>query len=237
MRRPSNLCTGYAHLTVQECVMKTVLAAMSLLFLSVSLSAQATGAQSQSTAQAQQQQGTAELNAIVADIQRVALSTNGNLGKLHIEKWKTDSKQKQQMQSVTESLQRNISNAIPGLISDVQADPASIAKSFKLYHNMTVVYEFLSSLAEAAGAFGKNEEYEPLANDVANLDKVRQNLSDYVERTATTLDAQLKRAGTAQQAAAVSQSPPKKIIVEDNALSKKTRKTTKKKPATATPQP
>src|SRR5205807_6278851 len=139
------------------------------------------------------QQAAADLNAIVADIQKVALSTNGNLGKLRIDKWKTDSSQKQQMQSVAESLQRNISNAIPGLISDAQADPTSVAKAFKLYHNMNVVYEFLSSLAEATGAFGKKEEYEPLANDAATLDNVRQNLSAYVERTATTLDAQLKR--------------------------------------------
>jgi len=216
--------------------MKTVLATMSLLLLSVSLAAQAPGTQAQATSQAQRQQGTAELNAIVADIQRVALSANGDLARLHIEKWKTDTPQKQQMQSVAESLQRNINNAIPGLISDVQADPTSIAKSFRLYHNMTVVYEFLSSLAEATGAFGKKEEYEPLATDAATLDKVRQNLSDYVERTAATLDAQLKRAASAQQQVAATP-PPKKIIVEDNTPAKKAKRTTRKKPASPQPSP
>jgi len=207
--------------------MKIVLVAMILLSLSVSPVAQAPASQTQ----AQSQQG-ADLNVIIADIQKVALSANGNLGRLRIDKWKTDGSQKQQMQSVAESLQRNINNAIPGLISDVQADPTSVAKTFKLYHNMNVVYEFLSSLAEATGAFGKKEEYEPLAGDAATLDNVRQSLSAYVERTATTLDAQLKRAASAQQTAVSQQ--PKKIIVEDD-TPPKTKKTTRKKPPATQP--
>jgi len=214
--------------------MKTVLAAVIVLSLSIGLAAQSPASQSQAPSPATTQPVAADLSAMIADIQRVALSANGDLGKLRIEKWKTDGAQKQQMQQVTESLQRNINNAIPGLISDLQADPTSVAKAFKLYHNMNVVYEFLSSLAEATGAFGRKEEYEPLASDAANLDKVRQSLSAYVERTATTLDTQVKRSTTAlsQQNAASQQ--PKKIIVDDDTPAKKTKKTAKKKPATTT---
>src|SRR5215471_3102852 len=80
-----------------------------------------------------------DLNAILADLHRVALSTNADLGKLHIEKWKTDNTEKQQMQQVAESLQRNITQAVPGLISEVQATPGSVSKAFKLYHNLNVV--------------------------------------------------------------------------------------------------
>jgi len=176
-----------------------------------------------------------ELNSIIAEVQKVAHSSNGDLGKLRIEKWKTDNAQKQQMQQVAESLQRNINNAIPGLISDLQADPNSVSKAFKLYHNMTVVYEFMSSLAEATGAFGKKEEYEPLAGDASVLDKVRQDLSSLVEREATTLDAQVKRASAPAQQTTASQQQPKKIIVDDSTPTKKTKKTTKKKPDSSQP--
>lgn len=175
-----------------------------------------------------------ELNAIITEVEKVALSSNGDLGKLRIEKWKTDNAQKQQMQQVTESLQRNINNAIPGLISDLQADPNSVSKAFKLYHNMNVVYEFMSSLAEATGAFGKKEEYEQLASDASALDKVRQDLSGLVEKEATTLDAQVKRAAAAPaQQTTTAQQQPKKIIVDDSTPTKKTKKTTKKKPDTS----
>jgi hypothetical protein len=190
------------------------------------------GLVAQAPASAASQPASPELNAIIADVQRVALSSNGDLSKLRIEKWKADGAQKQQMQKVAESLQRNINNAIPGLISDLQADPNSVSKAFKLYHNLNVVYEFMSPLAEVTGEYGKKEEYEPLTRDAAALDKVRQDLSDYVERTATMLDSQVKRAATTvSPQTTAAQQQPKKIIVDDDTPSKKTKKTVKKKPA------
>src|SRR5215510_14864801 len=170
------------------------------------------------------------LNSILADIQHAALSANSDLGKLRIEKWKADNAQKQQMQQVADSLQRNINAAIPGLISDVQASPGSVSRAFKLYHNLNVVYEFLNSLADAAGAFGKKEEYDPLAADAMALDHARQNLSNYIEQTATNLETQLKKPQPAPANTQSAQSP-KKVVIDDSAAPKK-----KKKPAPAPPQ-
>lgn len=171
-----------------------------------------------------------ELNAIIVEVQRVAQSSNADLGRLRIEKWKADNAQKQQMQKVTESLQRNINNAIPGLISDLQADPNSVSKAFKLYHNLNVLYEFMSPLAEVTSDYGRKEEYEPLASDASALDKVRQDLSNLVEKEATALDAQVKRAAaTPAQPTTTAQQQPKKIIV-DNDTPPKSKKATKKKP-------
>ena len=202
--------------------MKSFKAAMIIFFLCAGLVAQA-------PASAPTEPVSPELKAILGDVQRVAVSSNGDLGKLRIEKWKTDGAQKQQMQKVAESLQRNINNAIPGLISDLQADPNSVSKAFKLYHNLNVLYEFMSPLAEVTSEYGKKEEYEPLAKDAAALDKVRQDLSDYVEKTATTLDAQVKRAATtAAPQTTASQQQPKKIIVDDDTPTKKAKKTKKK---------
>jgi hypothetical protein len=176
------------------------------------------------------------LSAIVGEVQRTASSTNTDLGRLQIDKWKIDGSQRQQMQQVAASLKRNIATAIPGLISDVQAAPGSVSKSFKLYHNINVVYEFLNSLTEAAGAYGRKEEYDPLASDAAALDKVRQSLSSYLEQSTISLETQLSqtKAALAQaQAPPPAKEPPKKIIVDNGATTKKTAKTTKKKPTTA----
>src|ERR1051325_7327415 len=113
-----------------------------------------------------------DLNTILLQIQQATSSANANIGKLRIEKWKTDNQQKLQMQQVADSLQKNISNAVPGLISDVQTSRGGVLASFKLYHNLNVVYEFLSSMAEAAGAFGKKEEYQPLEGDATDRKSV-----------------------------------------------------------------
>src|SRR5258708_39779718 len=125
-----------------------------------------------------------DLNAILLQVQQATSSASVNIGRLRIEKWKTDSQQKQQMQQVADSLQKNIANAVPGLINDVQSSRGGVLASFKLYHNVNVVYEFLSSMAEAAGAYGKKEEYQPLEGDAAALATARQNLSIYREQAA-----------------------------------------------------
>jgi hypothetical protein len=206
--------------------MKTALAVIVLFSLSLGLAAQsARTSGQQTTSQATAQPAGPDLNVLLADLQRLALTANGDIGKLRIEKWKADGTQRQQMQQVADSLQRNISAAIPGLITDLQAAQGSVSKAFKLYHNLNVVYEFLNSLSEAAGAFGKREEYEPLATDASSLDKIRQNLSDYIEQRAVAMETPPKPATQAQTT-----QTPKKVVIDDSAPPKKTRK---KKSATA----
>jgi hypothetical protein len=186
-----------------------------------------------------------DLNTILLQIQQATSSANVDIGKLRIEKWKTDSQQKQQMQQVADSLQKNITNAVPGLISDVQTSKGGVLASFKLYHNLNVVYEFLSSMAEAAGAFGKREEYQPLEGDATALDTVRQNLSTYIEQAAGKMEAANRAAANAVQAKQGPGTlvPGKKVVVIDEADTppRKHPKSTKKKtsipPAQASPTP
>jgi hypothetical protein len=217
--------------------MKTALAVMVIISLSLGLAAQT--ARQPATARPAQpaaQSSDPALNAILSDLQRVSQATNADIGKLRIEKWKADSSQKQQMQQVADSLQKNITQAMPGLISEVQATPASVLQAFKLYHNVTVLYEFLDSLAQAAGEYGKKEEYEPLNNDASSLDRVRQKLSDYIDQSAANLEAQLKKATAPPKTTApqTTQQGPKKIVIDDNTPTT-TKK--KKKKTSSTPPP
>jgi hypothetical protein len=186
--------------------------------------------QTQATPQA------SDLNAIVLEVQKATSSASIDIGKLRIEKWKTDSGQKQQLQQVADSLQKNIANAVPGLVNDVQSSRGGVAASFKLYHNLNVVYEFLSSLADAAGGLGKREEYEPLATDAAALDTARQNLSIYIEQAAVKLEtANRQPAGiTPGQGRPGTVVPGKKVVVDDTdpPAPKKRAKSTKKKAST-----
>ena len=184
-----------------------------------------------SQAQTQPAQPT-DLNQMVAQVERIAMATNGDIAKLRIDKWKTDSQQRQQLQKVADSLQRNITDAVPGLIADVQTTHGSVSSTFKLYHNLNVVYEFLSSLADAAGAVGKREEYEPLAQDAGDLDAIRSSLSSYIEQMATSYESRMNAARAAQQAP-----PPVKVIVDDQPVKKPKPKPKKRKAAGSTGRP
>lgn len=214
--------------------MKTALAVSIVLSLGLSAAAQSgrAAAGSPPPQQTPSQTAATGLNAILAELQRTTLAANTDLSKLRIERWKADESEKQQMQQVAASLQKNITMAMPGMINEVQATPGSVSKAFKLYHDLNLVYEFLNSLAEAAGAYGKKEEYGPLANDASSLDNVRQSLSSYIEQTANTLETQARQPAPAQQAQAT-QAPKKIVIDEGNVTPKKTRK--KKPAATSTP--
>ena len=120
-----------------------------------------------------------------------------------------------------------------------------VAASFKLYHNLNVVYENLNYLADVAGGLGKKEEFDPLAADCAALESARQNLSIYIEQSAVRLEsANRQPAGTIPGAATTAQGVQgKKVVVineDDDPPAKKPVKAIKKKPVTppaATAQP
>ena len=117
----------------------------------------------------------------------------------------------------------------------MQTSHGSVSSTFKLYHNLNVVYEFLSSLADAAGSLGKKEEYDPLAADAQALDSVRSNLSQYIEQAATSYEA---RAHAAAPDPMAEPAPQPKIIVEGEDPKKPVKKKTAAPKATpkATPK-
>jgi hypothetical protein len=194
--------------------MKSLLAVIIIFLLSAVSGAMAQGGQPAQSPSA------TPLNAILLQIQQATSSASVNIGKLRIERWKTDSEQKQQLQQIAESLQKNIANAIPGMINDVQTSRGGVLSSFKLYHNLNVVYENLSYLADVAGGLGKKDEFEPLAADAASLESARKNLSLYIEQAASRLENanRLASSGTIPIPAGQGQralAPGKKVVVID----------------------
>jgi hypothetical protein len=179
------------------------------------------------------------LNAVLLQVQQSTNSASVDIGKLRVDRWKTDPDQKQQLQHIGESLQKSIANAVPALVTNVQSSKGSVSATFKLYHNLNVIYENLNYLADVAGGLGKKEEFDPLAADCAALETARQSLSIYISESAGRLEAASRQA--AVNAAVQTQVPGKKVVVinEDEQPAKKPVKPAAKKKATtpaATPQ-
>jgi hypothetical protein len=203
------------------------------LFLAALLPIWSAAAQANPATSAQAAPPTA-VNPLLAQLGQAADATRLHLARLHIEKWKADSGSKRRFQMNADSLERNLSQALPALISDVRAAPASSSAAFKLYRNLGVLYDVLAALTESAGAYGPREDYQALQTDVRHLDAVRRALADQLEQMTASQEAELARLQQRlRQAAAASAAPPKKIIVDDNQPAKKPAR--KRKPAAKPP--
>jgi hypothetical protein len=177
------------------------------------------------------------LDTILTEVQQATQSANLNIARLRIDRWKADSAEKADMQHVADSLHKNISLAVPDLISDVRSSHGSVSSTFKLYHNINVVFEYLNQLTDAASSAGKKEEFDPLNSDVAALDRARQHLSAYIEQAAASLENKVRTAAAAATPAPTPQATPKKIVVDDDTPHKRPATTKKQKTSTPTPKP
>lgn len=174
-------------------------------------------------------------------LQSAAAQASSVLGQMRIDRWKADNNTKQQAHSDAESVERNVSSALPGLISAVRAAPQDLNAAFKLYRNVGALHDVMLSLTESAGAFGNKSDFEALAQESNVIDGVRRSLGDALEQMASAQQNELDRLRNQirvqqQQAAAAAAAPPKKTVVDDNQPAKKP-SAHKKKPVAPKPAP
>jgi len=223
--------------SISEALMKNLLVLTMLLFLAGSLFAQAPAHQpmaAPATAPAIDMQ----LANTLSILEQCAQATNGALGRMRVDKWKTDSPTKEQSKENVQALQRNLSNAIPELVGKVRQAPQDTNANFRLYRNVITVYDVLANVAETAGAFGPRDQYDAVAQQVSTLDQVRRALGERMDQLTASKEAELTRLHAQVQAVAQAQAaaPVKKIVVDDDSAAKP-KKTKSKKPSTAQNQP
>lgn len=170
----------------------------------------------------------------LSSLSRTAENTRVDLAGLRINRWKGNSAAKQDASERVQSIQRNLTDAMPALIQAAQQSPASTNAAFKLYRNVNALYDVMSNLTESAGAFATKDEYATLARDLQQFDDERRALGDSLETATARQDAQITRMQQVVKQAQAEAAPPKKIIIDDEAAPAK--KTSKKKKATAKPK-
>jgi hypothetical protein len=168
---------------------------------------------------------------LLAPLERAAHTTSLDLAHLRIEKWKGDRAVKEDAAAKTESLERNLTGALPGMVEAVRANPNNLAPGLKLYRNLNAVYDVLAFVAEAAGAFAPKDEFRALAADLQEIDTSRRALADALENMASAQDQEVARLRAQIQAATTE---VKKIVVDDTEPAPKPKPKRKKKPSTTT---
>jgi hypothetical protein len=190
-----------------------------------------------------------QLNGMLAQLEASAKSTQTDLAKLRIERWKTDSGSKKQILANMDSIQRNLQGALPEIIAQLRAQPEDLPATFKLYRNLDALYDVLGNVVEVTGAFGSKDDFQSLANDLSTFEGTRKQLAQRIETLSSAKESEITRlrADLKTAQAAIPAAPPKKIVVDDNEPPKKPA-VKKKKPANpaaakpaagqaATPQP
>lgn len=180
---------------------------------------------------------TVDVNSLLARVEQTASAASLEIAQLRIEKWKGDKGFKQQSQENADRLLRNLTAALPTILSAVRTAPNDFAANFKLYRNLGALYDVMASLAESAGAFGPKEDFEALANQASSLEAARRALGDRLENLAVQKDLEIARLRSqlrVQSGAAA----PKRIVVDDTASRKPAPKkpTPAKKPAAVPPK-
>jgi hypothetical protein len=166
-----------------------------------------------------------ELNLLLSQLEQTSQATQLDMAKLRIEKWKTDGNTKRATQEDVGSIQRNLHNALPEIVSRLRNSPENLATTFELYRNLDALYGVFSSVVESAGAFGSRDEFQSLQNDLSALERARRSFADRMDTLANSKEGELARLRTqvqtlqaAQQAVAT---PPKKTVVDDTEAPKK----------------
>lgn len=184
-----------------------------------------------------------QLNGLLAQLEENSKSTQSDLVKLRIERWKTDGASKKSNLANVDSIQRNLQGALPEIISQLRAAPEDLPTTFKLYRNLDALYDVVGSVAEGAGAFGSKDDFQSLSNDLSSFENSRKQLAQRMETLSSAKEAEIVRLRTDLKTAqaAIPVAPPKKIVIDDNEPVKKPvvkKKTAKPAtPSTAKPAP
>lgn len=184
----------------------------------------------------------AALDELLPKLEQNATVTATDLTRLKIEKWKVDGETRKQAQLNANSLVKNLQTALPGLIADLRAHPDELPANFKLYRNLTALYDVMAQVTELTGAFGVKGEYEALQGDFNTLEAIRRQLADRVGDLAEKQQAEMGNLRTqlaAAQAAVAAATPPppvKKTVVDDNTPAAAAKPAKKPAPKAAKPK-
>ena len=124
-------------------------------------------------------------------LQSVASQAAADIGQLHIEKWKANSNAKSNAQADADSVQHNLTSALPGLIDAVRSALEDVNAAFKLYRNLNALYDVFGTLTEATRVFGQKSEYEALSQQLQMISSARRKLGEGLEQLTATTQSQL----------------------------------------------
>ena len=185
------------------------------------------------------------MSSIVPDLDELQTASSQaaeTIGRLNIGKWKASSEAKSAAQADANSVQRNLTSAMPGMIAAVRAAPNLLNAEFKLYRNLNALYEVFGTVVDATRLYGSRADFDALSQQMRTFESVRRKLAEGLEQltadTQRNLDQLRTQIKTQQDQLAASEAATadarKQLELAQAELAKKSapkKKTVAKKPA------
>src|SRR3954462_13588716 len=83
---------------------------------------------------------------IFNQISQASSDAQRDVAQLRIDKWKMDGDAKRRADARAESLSRNLTSALPGILDPVRVAPNTLAATFNLYGNLSALSDPLAAL-------------------------------------------------------------------------------------------
>jgi hypothetical protein len=156
---------------------------------------------------------------------------------LNISRWKAPGEVRSATQQNADSIQRDLSGTLPGLLSAADAAPASVSAVFPVYRNIDALYDVLLRVSGTAELAAPPSEASNLSSALSKLESARTSLGGTIIDTSKNTESEVVQLRTSiQQAATAHPAAPPTTTVVDDGPAKTTPVKHKKKPA-ATPPP
>jgi hypothetical protein len=155
------------------------------------------------------------------------------LDSVNVSKWKAPGDVRHTSQSDLYSMQRDVSDTLPGLINTALADPAKVSPAFTVYRNVDALYDVLLRVSETAQLAGSNDA-QLLEDQRSALEEARTQLGAALLQSAQAQDTEVVHLRT-MAVAPPPPAPAAKTVVDDGPAA--TPKTTKKRVHKPTPPP
>ena len=154
---------------------------------------------------------------------------------LRIAKWKAPGPVKEEAQGNAGSIDRDLQNTLPGLISQADTPPQSVANSFAVYRNLDALYEVLLRVSGTAELAAPDDEAANVAHSLLTLDAARRALGDSIAASSRAEEAALAQKASQPTPATAPASPPQTTVVADGPGTPPAHRKPKVKPKPAPP--
>src|SRR3954469_18203729 len=154
----------------------------------------------------------AEASAILVQINQASTDAQRDVAQLRIDKWKIDGDAKKRAESRAETISRNLTAALPGMLDAVRVAPNSLAANFKLYRNLSALNDPMAALADDASN-GPKEDRNSLTLDLEKFERARLALGERLERLTAGADSDLAKFRTNAKNQPATGS--KRIVIDD----------------------
>ena len=156
-----------------------------------------------------------------AGIRQALSNVQSTTANLNISRWKTSRGVRTATQGDVDSIQRDVSQTLPGLLAAADAAPGSVPPSFALYRNVDALYDVLLRVSEVADFSASEDEAGAIASSLQELERARARLGDAISLVSQQRETQVREFEAAIRAAKAERAAPKReIVVEDGPVKK-----------------